>query len=188
MCLKIKNNIDLCHIPVVLLTALTTEEQNIEGLQHGADDYIGKPFNAKILLTRCNNLIRSRSLFQKRLINQTDFDVQLLANNPLDKKFLDRIENIMGQHLANPDFGINTLSHELAMSRSSLFSKFKALTGMTPNDYILNDKLKRATVLLKNHPELQIAEIADRLGFNSARYFSRCFRVQFNKSPQEYRK
>jgi len=188
MCLRIKNNIDLCHIPVVLLTALTSAEQNIEGLQHGADDYIGKPFNAKILLARCNNLIRSRSLFQKQLKNQTGFDIQLLANNPLDKQFLEKVEKIMEQYLTDPDFGINTLSRELAMSRSSLFTKFKALTGLTPNDYILNNKLKRAAVLLKKNPEYQIAEISDRLGFNSARYFSRCFKAQYNKSPQEYRK
>ena len=188
MCLRIKNNIDLCHIPVVLLTALTSTEQNIEGLQLGADDYIGKPFNAKILIARCNNLIRSRSLFQKRFKKQTDFDVQLLANNPLDKKFLEQVEKIMEQHFMNPEFGINTLSRELAMSRSSLFTKFKALTGLTPNDYMLNSKLKRAAILLKNNPEYQISEISDRLGFNSARYFSRCFKTQFNRSPQEYRK
>ena len=188
MCLQIKNNIELCHIPIVLLTALTSEEQNIKGLQYGADDYIGKPFNAKILIARCNNLIRSRSLFQKRLKNQTDFDIQLLANNPLDKKFLEKAEKIMEQYITDPAFGINTLSHELAMSRSSLFAKFKALTGMTPNDYMLHNKLKRAAILLKNNPELQIAEISDRLGFNSARYFSRCFKARFNRSPQEYRK
>jgi len=188
MCLRIKNSIDLCHIPIVLLTALTSDEQNIEGLQHGADDYIGKPFNAKILLSRCNNLIRSRLLFQNRLKNQAGFDIQLLANNSLDKKFLGKVEKIMDQNLTGSDFGIDTLSRELAMSRSSLFAKFKALTGMTPNDYILNNKLKRAAILLKNNPELQIAEIADRLGFNSAQYFSRCFKAQFNKSPQEYRK
>jgi len=188
MCLRIKNNIDLCHIPIVLLTALTSAEQNIEALQFGADDYIGKPFNAKILLARCNNLIRSRSLFQERLKNRADFDVQLLANNPLDKQFLEKVEKIMEQHFSNSDFGINTLSRELAMSRSSLFTKFKALTGLTPNDYLLNNKLKRAAILLKNNPEYQIAEISEQLGFNSARYFSRCFKAHFNKSPQDYRK
>jgi len=188
MCLRIKNNIDLCHIPVVLLTALTSEEQNIKSFQYGADDYISKPFNAKILLARCNNLIRSRSLFQKRLKNQTDFDVQLLANNPLDKNFLEKIESIIEQHLTDPDFGINKFSREMAMSRSSLFAKVKDLTGMTPNAYMLNHKLKRAAVLLKNNPELQIVEISDRLGFNSAGYFSRCFKARFNKSPQEYRR
>ncbi len=189
MCLHIKSNIELSHIPVVLLTALTSAEQNVEGLQRGADDYIEKPFNAKVLLTRCNNLIRSRLLFQKRLnANLPDFDVQLLANNTLDKKFLERVDKIILQNLDNAIFDINMLARELAMSRSSLFSKFKALTGLTPNDYILKDKLKRAASLLKNNPELQIAEISDRLGFSSARYFSRCFKLQFNISPLEYRK
>ena len=101
---------------------------------------------------------------------------------------MEQAEKVMEQHFTDPEFGINVLSRELAMSRSSLFTKFKALTGLTPNDYMLNSKLKRAAVLLKNNPEYQIAEISDKLGFNSARYFSRCFKAQFNKSPQEYRK
>ena len=85
MCLKIKNNISLCHIPVVLLTALDTVDQNIEGLRRGADDYITKPFNAKILITRCNNLIRNRLLMQSRFAKNQILEINLLAANPIDK-------------------------------------------------------------------------------------------------------
>lgn len=188
MCLKIKNDFDLCHIPVILLTALTSAEQSIEGLQRGADDYISKPFNAKVLVARCNNLIRNRIILQKKFNNQENFDTQSLASNPIDQKFLDSVNVIIEKNLDNADFDMNTLARELALSRSSLYSKFKALTGITPNDFVLNCKLKRAASMLKKNPDLQIADISDQLGFGSARYFSRCFKAQFGVTPMEYRK
>lgn len=188
MCLKIKSNIDISHIPVVLLTALTSNEQNMEGLQRGADDYIGKPFNAKLLLVRCNNLIRNRRLMQSKYHNQADFDGKLLATNQLDLNFMEKVESVIKDHMDNPDFDVNKLAKEMALGRSTLFSKFKGLTGMTPNEFILNYKLKYASALLRNHPDMQIADISDQLGFSSPRYFSRCFKAQFSVSPAEYRK
>lgn len=188
MCLKIKNNISLCHIPVVLLTALDTVDQNIEGLRRGADDYITKPFNAKILITRCNNLIRNRLLMQSRFAKDQILEINLLAANPIDKGFLDRVIKVVDKHIDNEDFDIGMLCQELGMGRTLLHTKFKALTGMTPNEFILNHRLKIASLMLKNEPYLQVAEISDRLGFGSPRYFSRCFKNQYNVTPMEYRK
>ena len=188
MCMKIKNDFDLCHIPIVLLTALSSTEQNIKGLQTGADDYICKPFHEKALIARCNNLIRNRIILQKKFSQQMDFDTLALAANPIDQKFLDSINNIIEKNFDNAQFDMNYLAEELGLSRSSLYTKFKALTGVTPNDYVLNRKLKQAAWLLKNNPQLQIAEIAYQLGFGSPRYFSRCFKDQYQVSPAEYRK
>ena len=188
MCLKIKNDFDVCHIPVVLLTALTSAEQNIEGLQRGADDYINKPFNAKVLLARCNNLVRNRIILQKKFSQQKNFDAQSLASNPIDQKFLDTVNSIIEKNLDNIDFDMNMMARELGLSRSSLYAKFKALTGMTPNDFVLNCKLKRAAAMLTGNLDLQIADISDRLGFGSPRYFTRCFKAQFEITPAEYRK
>jgi len=188
MCLKIKNDFDVCHIPVILLTALSSTEQSIEGLQRGADDYISKPFNAKVLLARCNNLVRNRIILQKKFNEQRDFDTQSLASNPIDQKFMDAVNKIIEENLNNIEFDMNTLAKELGLSRSSLYAKFKALTGMTPNDFVLNCKLKRAATLLIDRPDLQIAEISDMLGFGSPRYFTRCFKAQFDTTPAEYRK
>lgn len=129
MCLKIKNNISLCHIPVVLLTALDTVDQNIEGLRRGADDYITKPFNAKILITRCNNLIRNRLLMQSRFAKDQILEINLLAANPIDKSFLDRVIKVVDKHIDNEDFDIGMLCQELGMGRTLLHTKFKALTG-----------------------------------------------------------
>lgn len=188
LCLRIKNNINTSHIPVVLLTAQTSDEQNLEGLQKGADDYIIKPFNAKILLTRCNNLIQNRLRQQETFIQKDSIDIQLLANNALDQNFLKKIEKIIEDNLNNQEFDINTLAREMAMGRSSLFAKFKTLAGIGPNEFILNYKLKKAAFMLRNNPNLQINDVADEFGFSSARYFSRCFKLQFNMSPNEYRK
>jgi signal transduction histidine kinase/ligand-binding sensor domain-containing protein/AraC-like DNA-binding protein len=188
LCVTIKNDFDLCHIPVILLTALSSIEQNIYGLQHGADDYITKPFNEKTLTVRCGNLIRNRLIIKNKFGRNTDFDIQSISNNPIDQKFLDTINRIIEKNFDNPDFNINILAGELNISRSSLYSKFEALTGMTPNDYVLHRKLKKASDMLKNSPDLNISEISDILGFGSPRYFSRCFKNQFGISPAEYRK
>lgn len=188
MCLKIKSNLNLCHIPVVLLTALDTAEQNIEGLQRGADDYVTKPFNAKILLARCNNLIRNRLLMQSRFAKEVTAEVDLLAVNPMDKIFLDKVINVVDKYIDSEEFDIAVLCRELGVGRTLLHAKFKALTGMTPNEFVLNHRLKKAALLLKNEPHLQIAEISDKLGFGSPRYFTRCFKNHYNTTPVEYRK
>lgn len=188
MCLKIKNNLKLCHIPIVLLTALDTVEQNIEGLSRGADDYITKPFNAKILLVRCNNLIRNRLMVQSRFAKDAVAEIDLLAANPIDKDFLEKVIKVVDKYIDSEELDIAVLCRELGVGRTLLHTKFKALTGMTPNEFVLNHRLKKAAYMLKNETHLQIAEISDRLGFGSPRYFSRCFKSQFNMAPVEYRK
>ncbi len=188
MCIQLKNNIDTCHIPIVLLTALNTIEQNIEGLNRGADDYITKPFNARMLLARCNNLVRNRLLIQQQFTHKPISEIDLTAINPLDKDLLKQTVKIIDEHIDDPEFDIPQLCKELGMGRTLLYAKFKALTGMTPNNFVLNHKLKHAAVLLRTQPGMQISDIAYSLGFGSSIYFSRCFKSQFNTTPQNYRK
>ena len=176
------------QIPIIFLTASDEEVSIIRGLDSGGDDYITKPFNAKILITRCNNLIRNRLLMQSRFAKDQILEINLLAANPIDKGFLDRVIKVVDKHIDNEDFDIGMLCQELGMGRTLLHTKFKALTGMTPNEFILNHRLKIASLMLKNEPYLQVAEISDRLGFGSPRYFSRCFKNQYNVTPMEYRK
>lgn len=187
MCMNLKQDLTTCHIPIVLLTALSSTEDNIKGLIKGADDYISKPFNTRILLIKCNNLIRNRLLLQQKYRNAPVSEISLLASNKIDKNFLSKIEIIIDSHLDDTEFSIDRLAEEISVSRRSLFNKFKQLTGMTPNEFILNYKLKKAAFLLKENTSMQIGEIADKLGFGSSRYFSRCFKNQFQVSPQEYR-
>lgn len=187
MCLQIKNNIDYCHIPLILLTALNSTEQNIEGLNRGADDYITKPFHAQLLLARANNLIRSRLLMQHQFDKKPISEIDLTCIK-LDKDILKRTAESIEQHIDDTEYDIPVLCKEVGIGRSLLYTKFKALTGMTPNNFILNYRLKHAAALLQQYPDIPIAEVSDRCGFSSPVYFSRCFKNQYGCTPQNYRK
>ena len=188
LCKRIKNDYNTCHIPVVLLTARTNIELNVEGLRIGADDYITKPFNTNLLISRCNNLVNSRLLLQEKFSKQPLTVPQMLATNPIDKEILDRAMKIIEEHLDDENFTVNMFAREMAMARTNLFAKLKAITGQTPNEFILNVRLKKGALLLRNHPELNVTEISDRVGFTSPRYFSKCFRDVYHVNPLTYRK
>ncbi|MCM1501123.1 MAG: ATP-binding protein [Bacteroidales bacterium] len=188
LCRNIKNNMETCHIPVVLLTAKSTVSQNLEGLYSGADDYISKPFNINILLARCNNLVNNRVMLYEKFSRKVQASPQILATNPLDKKLMDMVMKSIDEHIDNTEFNVDRLAAETGVSRTKLFSKLKAITGMTPADFILTVRLKKAAVMLKENPELNISEISDRLGFSSPRQFSKFFKEKYGIIPQEYRK
>ena len=193
MCTLLKNDFDLCHIPIILLTALGADNNKLEGWQCGADDYIEKPFSNRLLLGRIANILRNRKLLQQKFgkgmttDSADDVDIQALAFSPIDTQFLTKLKEVVENHLSDPDFDVNVLAQELAVSRSSLYNKLKALSSMTPNELILNARLKRAVEMLKTNPQMQITEIAFQNGFSSLRYFRHCFKTHFNCTPQEYR-
>ena len=187
LCRKIKTETSTCHIPVVLLTARVDIDQNIEGILTGADDYIAKPFNTKFLISRCNNLVNSRIILQEKFSSNPDMSSKMLATNPIDKNILDRAISIIEENIDNPDFNINIFAREMAMSRTNLFTKIKSITGKTPNEYIMTIKLKKGAYMLKNNPELSVTEISDKLGFSSAKYFSKCFNDLYHMRPSAYR-
>lgn len=188
MCLQIKNNIDLCHIPIILLTALNGVEQNLEGLNRGADAYICKPFDSRLLLARVNNLIRNRQLIQNQIKKQPITEIDLTSINPLDQKLLKEVSNIIEENIDNIDLNVSLLCRKIGMGRTIMYSKFKVLTGMSPNNFIINFRLKHAASLLLHQKELSIAEISDRCGFSSPTYFGYCFKNYYKTTPQSYRK
>ena len=188
LCQAIKTNFETCHIPVVLLTAKTTVEHNLEGLRLGADDYITKPFNINILLARCNNLVNNRIILQEKFSKLPQESAQMLTDNVMDKKFMDRVMEIIKKEMDNGEFNVDMLMAQMNISRTKLFSKLKAITGQTPADFIMTIRLKRAAFLLRNNLELNIAEISDMVGFNVPKYFSKCFKEKYHVTPQTYRK
>lgn len=188
LCQAIKKDLEFCHIPVVLLTARTATEHTIEGLKTGADDYITKPFNIKILLSRCNNLINNRIMLQEKFSKQPQTAPQILATNDIDKAFVDKVMEIIEQHLDDEEFSVDILTGKMGIARTKLFTKMKAITGQTPLDFIMTIRLKHAAIMLKNNMELNISEISDRVGFNSPKYFTKCFKEKYNMVPQAYRK
>ncbi len=188
LCKQIKSDFATCHIPVVLLTARTAIEHTIEGLRIGADDYITKPFNVNLLVSRCNNLVNSRIVLQEKYSKQPQTKVQMLATNPMDKDLLDRAVAIIEKNLDNVDFCLNDLIKELCISRTNFFQKMKAITGQSPSEFILTIRLKKAAYLLKNDLTKNISEISDCTGFSSPRYFGRCFKDVYHVTPLSYRK
>lgn len=189
MCEKLKSDLQTSHIPIVLLTARNREEHTLEGLQTGADDYISKPFNIKILVARCNNIIRTRQLLQQKFAqNDEAAIVEEMPFNEIDKKVLMDATAIVESYIDNADFDVATFARELCMSRTLLFTKLKALTGQTPNDFILSLRLKKAKEKLRNEPSALIADIAFDYGFSNPSYFIRCFKNAFGITPAAYRR
>ena len=188
LCYKIKTNVKLSHISVVLLTAQTSVEYVVEGLMFGADDYVTKPFNVKVLIARCNNLIKNKKRLIAHYAGKTITESPVTeAINERDKELLAKCVNIIKENFENPAFDVTALASELCVGRSKLYMQFKQMTGLTPNEFILKIKLDEAMSLLKNHPELNISEISIRLGFSSPRYFSKSFKAFFGVAPQTVR-
>ena len=193
MCSRIKNCIEISHIPVVLLTAQDAEEQYLEGFALGADDYITKPFNVKLLVARCNNLVNNRKSIIHNLKDSNNNNVELvntsaMALNAVDQKLIDQATEVIRLNFDNPDFNMDMLASELNMGRSKLYARFKEITNLTPNEYTLRLKLEEGKQLLLNSPELNISEISYKLGFSSLRYFSKCFKSFCGVTPQNFRK
>lgn len=187
MCKTIKDDVTVCHIPVILLTAMATTEQEINGFKCGADEYITKPFNPQLLLVKCNSIIRSRIILKKKFADDINSDSKLLATNSYDQKFLSDCDNAINDNIDNPDFSVDNLAQAVSMGRTKFFNKFKTLTGMSPNDYILNCRIKISSAWLKQRQSMQISEIAYALGFNSSHYFSQRFKKKYGVTPTEFR-
>lgn len=187
LCHNIKNNIEYSHIPVILLTAKTTEEDKIRGYQTGADAYISKPFKMELLLSRIYNLFRSRKSLIKNFTNSHE-SVQLktITYTSIDEKLMKKAVEIVELNIANEDFNFNKFVDEMGVSKSMLYRKIKVLTGMAPSDFVKDIRLKNACKILKDK-SVNISEVSYAVGFNQPKYFSQCFRKKYNMSPSEYR-
>ena len=184
-CNKIKTDARTSHIPVILLTAKSSGESKLEGLETGADDYLTKPFDSRELLVRIKNLIEQRRKLREQFAKEITLEPQEIAITSTDAKFLQKVMHEIDQHLEDVKFGVVELSEKVAMSRSQLFRKLKALTDQTPHQFIQTFKLKRAAALLEQQAG-NISEVAYQVGFSNPAYFTECFRKLFGVSPREY--
>jgi signal transduction histidine kinase/ligand-binding sensor domain-containing protein/DNA-binding response OmpR family regulator len=186
LCRKIKSDPHTSHIPVILLTARTAEEQKLEGFDSGANDFITKPFSIEILQARIRNLLLQqetmRRLFQKQIeVNPSDISI-----TSVDEQFIRHALEEVEKNISNPDFSVEDLSRSMHMSRVALYKKLLSLTGKPPLDFIRSIRMKRAAQLLEKS-QLNISEIAYEVGFNNPKYFARFFKKEFNVLPSEYR-
>ncbi len=185
LCNQVKTNIHWSHIPVILLTARTAEEYQIEGLELGADDYITKPFNFNLLKLRINKFIewteRSHNTFSQKL----DVSPAEITITSLDEKLIEKAIKIVEKHISDSEFSVETLGDAVGLTRGHLYKKLKSVTGKGPSEFIRTIRLKYARHLLEKS-QLQISEIAYDVGFNSPKRFSKHFREEFGLSPSDY--
>lgn len=188
LCAAVKREFGTCHIPVILLTALSSPEQRITGLESGADDYVSKPFDMDVLMAKCNGMVRNRRLLQRKFLEGSSEPAsEVLSGNPMDEAFVRKTLALIGGHLDSESLGVGMLSRELALSRTALFAKIKGVFGQTPTELIQGIRLREAARMLAECPELKIAEIADRVGINSLQYFGKLFKARYGCTPSEYR-
>lgn len=182
---KIKNEMLTAHIPVILLTAMGSEEKQLEGLSVGVNDYITKPFTFEILASRIKNLLAQQKLLQKRFQKQIEVNPSEVTVTPVDEKFLKQALEIVEKFIDSPDFSVEDFSREMCMSRKALYNKILSLTGKAPLEFIRSIRLKRAAQLLEKSG-MSVSEIAYEVGFNNPKNFSKYFKEEFKVLPSQY--
>ena len=185
-CRKIKSDERTSHLPVILLSAVNSQEKQIEGLETGADDYIFKPFNIALLKTRINNLLLSRYELRKKFDEGNSLDFNNENLNSKDKKLVQSVIDVVVQNITYEKINAEFISQKLLISRSLLYIKIEALTGQTVNEFVRNIRLKKSMSMLL-HKGSNVSEVAYAVGFSSQSYFTRCFKRKFGKAPSEIR-
>ena len=183
LCNVIKSNFQTSHIPIIMISALSGLDDKIEGLEIGADAYLEKPFNMKILITMANNLINSRQAIHKILSPKSKGKI---TSKSADENFLSEVVDIIKNNITNSEFSIKLISDKTGLSRSNLFRKLKGLTNMSPVDLVIKIKLNHASELLKANNSIRISDVAYSSGFNNPKYFSTLFKKHYGKTPKEY--
>ena len=185
LCKKIKQDPRTAHLPVILLTAFAGEEQQLKGLETGASDYMTKPFNFEILLSRVKNILDEQARLRKTFQKQVDIkpaDIEMVS---ADEQFVYQIMEVLEKNIGNTDFSVEDMSRAVFMSRVTLYKKLLAITGKTPVEFIRSFRLQRAAQLLEK-TQLSIAEVAYEVGFNNPKSFSKYFKAEFNTAPSAY--
>lgn len=192
LCRRIKSDIALSHIPIILLTALSDDSQRMYGFDGGADEYIQKPFNVEIVKLRIIKLLEERTRLKEAFMQESQ---SLSESSPagraiekvesMDDLFMRKFITLIEENYSDPDFSIEKGSEKLGLSRVHLYRKVKELSGITPTDFLRNYRLKRASALLKQKSGT-ISEVAFATGFGSPAYFSKCFKAVYNITPSEY--
>lgn len=181
----IKSDLNYSHIPVILLTAKVADEFHLEGMEYGADVYLGKPFPVKLLIKQIENLLKLRIAFRKMISVTSSIDTFQVSISKRDNEFVRKLYTEIDKHLAEFEFSIDNIAETMFMSRSNFYRKIKGLTGMSPNDFLKTYRLNKAAELLRSG-DCRIKEVYEQVGFNSSSYFAKCFKAQFGVLPKEY--
>lgn len=185
LCAKVKENIKTSHIPVILLTSRSSLIYRIEGLENGADDYISKPFNLKEFKLRIKNLLDSTQRLKAKFSSDDSFSPGEITVSSLDEQLFKKAFKLVEDNIANEQFDIPFFCTELGVSRTMLFTKIKAWTNFTPNEFIHEVRMKRAAQLLEQN-KMNVSQTSYKVGFNNPKYFSKCFQKKYGETPSQY--
>lgn len=185
LCNKLKTDERTSHIPIILLTAGISEENELRGLRSGADDFITKPFKLSILETRVANFIATRKRLRSRYSQEMVLEAKDIAITPTDEIFLNRIQGVLDEHLSDSGFNAAAFGERIGMSRMQLHRKLQAYTGLSTTEFIRSQRLKQAAQILRTS-DITINEVAYTVGFNTPSYFIKCFKETYKKTPSEY--
>ena len=183
LCEMIKNDLRTSHIPIMMITAKGMEVDKIKGIDSGADVYLQKPFNMNVLKSHLKQLISTRKILFKKYLSGIDFSENTTS---LDQEFILNVLNYINKNISDNNLNVENLADELLLSRSKLYRKIKALTGLTANEFIRNVRLEKSKEILENS-EFSISEICYKVGFSSPSYFTKCFKLQYGVLPKEIR-
>lgn len=185
LCKATKENINTSHIPVILLTAYTQDEQRVTGYESGADAYIPKPFNEEVLIIRVKKLIEIREKLKESFRKNLTFGGGQGSVTEIDNNLIDNFRRIVEENMLDSELNVDVIAQKLGMSRVQLYRKIKSLTNYAPNELVRNIRLKKAELFIINTNK-SISEIAYETGFTSPSYFSKCFKDYFDESPSDY--
>lgn len=184
---RLKANFNISHIPVILLTAYSSEEHQLKGIQAGADSYITKPFSMKYLLARIVKLVEQREKLQRKFATEPGTLQPLISATDRDKAFLDKVNAIVEKNMGDAEFKLESYTSALNIGRTTFYNKLRGIVGCSPNEYVRVLRMKKAAELLLT-TEMNVSEIGFQVGINDPFYFSKCFKNSFSKSPSQYRK
>ncbi len=182
----IRSEENYAHIPIILLTAKTTEEDRNEGYLTGADAYITKPFKMADLELRIDNIIANREITRRKFSSLTEFNMEEQHYSSPDEVFVKKAVDCVKRNLANGDYDRETFASDMCVSSSTLYNKLRAITGHNITGFINSIRLKEACRMIKANPDMQVGDLAEKVGFNSTRYFTLCFKKEFGMTVKEF--
>ena len=186
LCKAVKDNMETCDIPVLLLTAKNQQQDQIEAFNSGASAFISKPFNMSLLAARISNLLKARERTNRKFKKQFVFEAKELEYTSMDEAFIEKAFDCIQRHLDDTDYSQNDFINDMGVSRSTAFRKLKSLTGLTYTDFVKNVRLKAACRIMEEKKNIRISELAYAVGFSDPKYFSLCFKKEFGIVPTEY--
>ena len=184
-CMRLKKNIETCHIPIILLSGLSSKENVIQGLESGADNYITKPYDYELLISKMEGLLRNRSVLKKKFLFDDYSTSSIVFSNKIDDNFMSDLTQFVEDNISDEDLSVKDLCDVMGMSRTSFYHKIKGLIDISPNEFIRTVRLKKGKAMLSTC-NYNVSEVAYNVGFSDAKYFGTLFKKYYGKSPSVF--